>query len=236
MQMSWVEAANFLRKFTALYIKCCVALSFCCVALPHLVPLTISVSCHACRGYLGYPIMIYLSFTRPKDDNLKSTSMNTATVKIPTTADLEDDTLKDLPNPFYGYGTHQEDHTINSGTYSEVQTELQPDLVKEVANPTYGITDDTLKDLPNPFYGYGTHQEDHTINSGTYSEVQTELQPDLVKEVANPTYGITKDDVVLNPLYTTDTNRRETVGTSLSSSELYTEVPANKEVHAPDDK
>ena len=146
------------------------------------MPLTISVSCHACRGDFGYPIMIYLSFTRPKDDNLKSTPMNTATLKIPTTADLEDDTLKDLPNPFYGYGTHKEDHTINSGTYSEVQTELQPDLVKEVANPTYGITD---------------------------------------------------------VLYTTDTNQQETVGTSLSSSELYTEVPANKEVRiceAPDDK
>ena len=111
--------------------------------------------------------------------------MNTATVKIPTTADLDDDTLKDLSNPFHGYGTHQEDHTINSGTYSEVRRELQYDLVKAVPNPAYGIT---------------------------------------------------KDDVVLNPLYTTDTNRRETVGTSLSSSELYTEVPANKEVCAPDDK
>ena len=149
------------------------------------MPLTISVSCHACRGDLGYPIMIYLSFTRPKDDNLKSTPMNTATVKIPTTADLDDDTLKDLSNPFHGYGTHQEDHTINSGTYSEVRRELQYDLVKAVPNPAYGIT---------------------------------------------------KDDVVLNPLYTTDTNRRETVGTSLSSSELYTEIPANKEVCAPDDK
>ena len=149
------------------------------------MPLTISVSCHACRGDLGYSIMIYLSFTRPKDDNLKSTPMNTATVKIPTTADLDDDTLKDLSNPFHGYGTHQEDHTINSGTYSEVRRELQYDLVKAVPNPAYGIT---------------------------------------------------KDDVVLNPLYTTDTNRRETVGTSLSSSELYTEVPANKEVCAPDDK
>ena len=171
MQMSWVEVANFSLKITASGVLCCVALS-----LPHVVPLTISMSCHACRGDLGYPIMIYLSFSRPKDDNLKSTPMNTATVKI------DDDTLKGLPNPFYGYGTHQEDHTINSGTYSEVQTELQPDIVKEVANPTYGITD---------------------------------------------------------VLYTTDTNQRETVGTSLSSSELYTEVPANKEVRiceAPDDK
>ena len=103
--------------------------------------------------------------------------MNTATVKIPTTADLDDDTLKDLSNPFHGYGTHQEDHTINSGTYSEVRTELQPDLVKAVPNPAYGITKDT--------------------------------------------------------------NRRETVGNSLSSSELYTEIPANKEVcicEATDDK
>ena len=105
--------------------------------------------------------------------------------------------------------------------------------------PTTADLDDvTLKDLPNPFYGYETHERDHTINNGTYSEVRTELQPELVKEVANPTYGITKGDIVFNPLYTTNTNRRETVGTSLSSSELYTEVPANKEVHiceAPDD-
>lgn len=93
------------------------------------------------------------------------------------------------------------------------------------------LDDPTLKDLPNPFYGYGTHEQDDTIDSGTYCEVQT--QPNFVKVVANPTYGITERrncDVVLNPISTTDTNQRETVGTSLSSSELYTEVPSSKEV------
>lgn len=98
----------------------------------------------------------------------------------------------------------------------------------DVDTATPAMEDDPLKELPNPFYGYGRHEQEHTIGSGTYCEVDTPL-----KEVANPTYdGMTvgeksaDKDLVSNPLYTANADQG---GVILSSSGLYSEVPASSE-------
>lgn len=89
----------------------------------------------------------------------------------------------------------------------------------ETATPTTADDPDPL--FKNPSYGLVLHEQEHTTDSATYCEVNT--QPHLVKEVANPGTIDEEVDMALNPIYTINVDQRRN---RLSSSELYSEVPA----------
>ena len=99
-------------------------------------------------------------------------------------------------------------------------------------------SDPVLKELNNPFYGYGKHEQpEATAAEAMYSEVPNRSEPGVeLKEVANPTYGLqehdrpTAEDPVSNPLYGFGTTQQQNGGVESSSSGLYSEVPASREV------
>lgn len=104
---------------------------------------------------------------------------------------------------------------------------------------------DTLKDLQNPFYGYGDHKErDTEINDEGYSTVTTKPIT-TIEQVANPSYGMTEIknsdmEFVPNPLYgdVIPPNTSKTDMLSTSAGGLYSEIPVVKEYiyDAPDSK
>ena len=87
--------------------------------------------------------------------------------------------MKRVHNPYYGYGIHAEGDSNEDIEYCEVRKQHTP--VKEVANPTYGMTESEMKagkgTIANPLYGMGQLQVPqgkdgmHMSTSGVYSEV-----------------------------------------------------------------
>ena len=152
--------------------------------------------------------------------------MNTLSVKTsPQHLPASNPVLKNLKNPFYGYGTHEQPGAdAGAAEYSEVPKQSKPG--------------DEEKDIKNPLYGYGKHEQSGADDGAPmYSEVPRHSKPGD-EEIANPIYGVqehkmlTSDDLISNPLYGCGKAQPQngTGGVESSSSGLYAEVPASREV------
>ena len=94
-----------------------------------------------------------------------------------------------------------------------------------------------MKKVHNPYYGYGIHGEGVPNEDAGYCEVIK--QQTSAKEVVNPTYGMTKNEMsakglASNPLYGADTASQGKDEVNMSTSGLYSEVLVSRDAHVYD--
>lgn len=88
-------------------------------------------------------------------------------------------------------------------------------------------SDAVLKELANPFYGYGTRES--AADEALYQQPAEEI------ELTNPTYGLaepvtTPEKIVPNPMYIDSPQRQPQQRTATTSNGgEYSEVPAYRE-------
>ena len=121
------------------------------------------------------------------------TALDKRDLNVSPSKSTDDPTIKDLKNPYYGYGTHTaagDSHT--DGAYCTVE---HGDLktVREVANPTYGMTETKkgAESVWNPLYGgVNTTKSQPTelaVSSGSvvYSEIPNVHKEQCVYETSD---------------------------------------------------
>ena len=100
----------------------------------------------------------------------------------------------------------------------------------EITTSTAEVESPTVKELKNPFYGYGVHAKDSDLTDSGYSVIQK--RGNGVRQVDNPTYGMTEvrkeKEPVSNPMYGANIQPAVQLGSSTGSG-LYTEVPVSRE-------
>ena len=101
----------------------------------------------------------------------------------------------------------------------------------DIITSTTSSEDPTIKDLKNPYYGYGVHALDDGQTEEGYSSVTTEKM--AFEAVANPSYGVTEagkgKEPISNPLYGLNGGRSQPAEVATSAgSGLYSEIPVSR--------